>query len=220
MGNERASDDELWARRLAFYGLDPSDAPDGKIVAHEGECIRLDHAEGHDRPEARVKQVPVRSIRDLKRLIGTPDQVVRDHGCHCPELPRESVPIAFESIHDLDAEQQRALQVAADAFLYGDSVRVSHFEGVLDHAYRLDRRAAIAVLLVPDLIVERNATVMLGGNINVALFRRIYIKRGGRLRITKRLKIDCVSIEGESFIKAGVFDRIDASQMLHGAGHG
>ncbi len=205
---DATSDDAVYAARAAFYGLDVKDAPKEPLLVDEGECIRLTpKANGSGRFDDRLRQIPVQSVRDLKRLIGTPDEVVRSHGCRCVDVPGESVPPNFKSLADLDGEQHRALYAASHAYLYGDSARVSHFEAALDVAYASDKRRFIGVLFLNDLIVERNSTVMLGGSANVALFRRIVIKRNGKLRLEKTIKIDCVSIEGEGLLSAQVFPR-------------
>lgn len=158
-----------------------------------------------------MRQIAVHNVRDLKRLVGIPDDVIRSHGCHCADMPRESVPPTFKSLQELDAEQHRALYDASRAYLQGDSARVAHLEPALNRAFELDKRRFIGVLFLQDLIVERNATVTLGGGVNVALFRHITIKRNGRLRLEKSLKIDCVSIQGEGFFSSQVFTRVDES---------
>jgi hypothetical protein len=200
--------DGLWAARAAFYGLSPEVAPREPTIIADGECIRLTPSfKGGGRFDDRLQRVPVHSVRDLKRLIGTPDEVIRLHGCGCDDLPAESVPVNFKSLDELDAEQHKALYTASRAFLHGDSTRVAHFESPLNRAFELDQRRFVGVLWLQDLIVERNATVTLGGAANVALFRRIIIKRNGRLRLERSIKIDCVSIEGEGFLNSKIFPR-------------
>ena len=85
-----SGDDAVWAKRIAFYGLSPKDAAREPVIVNEGECIDLGPTrDGRSRFGERVKRIPVQSIRDLKRLIGTPDEVVRSHGCGCEDLPGE-----------------------------------------------------------------------------------------------------------------------------------
>lgn len=214
MSNSKAESEDvndyeaLWSARAAFYGLSSEDAPRKPLAVAEGECIRLTPSfKGGGRFDDLLHRVPVQSVRELKRLIGTPDEVIRLHGCGCNDLPAESVPVNFGTLDELDPEQHKALYNASRAYLHGDSARVAHFEAALDRAFELDRRRFIGVLWLQDLIVERNATVTLGGAANVALFRRIIIKRNGRLRLDRSIKIDCVSIEGEGFLNAQVFSR-------------
>jgi hypothetical protein len=192
--------------RLKVYGLTPNQVQLENLALGEGECIHLT-LRGDSRFAKAAQRIPVKTVGDLKRLIGVPDSVVQQH-CSCrfgAELA-ESVPAGFKSPNDLTPTQLETLRLAAKEFIYGNSQSVSHYEPALNLAISLVARSIISILLFQDIIVERNATLTLDASIDVIFANKILIKLGGKIRaLGSFVKYDCSSAQGEElpFIHLG-----------------
>jgi hypothetical protein len=186
--------------RLKPYGLTSNEVHLDDFVLGEGECIRLT-LRGDSRFAKIAKRVTVRTIHDLKRMIGVPDSVVQQ-SCHCrfEQDLTESVPAGFKSLNDLSYAQKTTLVSAAKEYIHGNSRAVAHYEPALNTAIGLANRSIISIVLFRDIIVERNATLTLDSSVDVIFANRILVKLGGKIRaLGTFVKYDCTSVQGEEY---------------------
>lgn len=202
--------------RLKVYGLSPGQVQLENMTIGEGECFHLT-LRGDSRFAKSAVRIPVKTVGDLKRLIGVPDSVVQKQ-CHCrfeSELT-ETVPPGFKSLTDLSPAQHATLQLAANEYIYGNSLSVSHYESALNQAISLANRSVISIVLFQDIIVERNATLTLDASVDVIFANKILIKLGGKIRaLGSYVKYDCSSVEGEERPYIHLGGVISASPALH-----
>jgi hypothetical protein len=105
-------DDEK--QRLAVYGL-ATLGRRSNLTVNEGESINVTlRGGGAERYERSARYLPVKTVDDLKRMIGVPEEVARQR-CRCPEELSASFPPGFETIEDMSPWQRDLLRAAADA---------------------------------------------------------------------------------------------------------
>jgi hypothetical protein len=183
------------AARLAVYDL--AEVHRANLTLDEGERLNLTlRGAGKGRYKEAARFLPVASVTDLKRFIGVPDAVMR-HRCRCPEGLSEAFPPGFERIEDLSPTQRDVLRAATDAYVHGDSETVAHYVPAIDKALTLVGRAKVSIVLFADIVVERDAVLTVAPSIDVLFANKVRIKQGGRIRFRSRLKIDCLSIQGD-----------------------
>ncbi len=181
--------------KLYVYGITKPRRED--LTVSEGERTEITvRGSGAKRWEHLAHRVPIQTVDDLKRVIGIPDQVARDH-CRCPEGLVEAFPPGFDKISDLSSNQRDQLRAATDAYVHGNSALVAHYAPTINRALSMVDKSRVVVVLFQDIIVERNAVLTVSPSLDVLFANKVMIKLGGRIRFTSRLKIDCSSIEGE-----------------------
>jgi hypothetical protein len=190
--------------RLKLYGLSHLE----DLVLGEGESIRVS-LRGESRFAKAAHRIRLKSIKDLKRLIGVPDAVVQQHcGCRFEANLSETVPPGFKSVNSLTPDQLQTLRAAAYEYIHGNSQSVQQYEPALNQAIFALNRSLVSIVLFQDIIVDRNATLILDSSVDVIFARKIIIKLGGKIRaLGSFVKYDCSSVQGEELpyvIPAGV----------------
>ena len=210
--------------RLKVYGLSPDQVQLENLTLGEGECFHLTQR-ADSRFGKAARQVPFKTVADLKSLIGVPDSVVQQY-CRCrfePDLS-ETVPPGFKSINETTPAQRETLRLAAKEYVHGNSESVIHYESALNQGVSIVNRSFITIFLFQDIIVERNATLTLDASVNVVFANKILVKLGGKIRaLAPYVKYDCISAQGEElpYIHfAGVLTSVQAgglskSTILH-----
>jgi hypothetical protein len=186
--------------RLKFYGLSPDRVHLEDLALGEGESIRVS-LRGDSRFAKSAHRIRVNSITDLKRLIGVPDAVVRQQcACRFGADLSETVPPGFKTVNELTPEQIQTLGAAAHEYIHGNSEPVRHYESALNQAISSLKRSAVSLALFQDILVERNATLILDSSVDVIFARHITIKLGGKIRaLGSFVKYDCSSVQGEEW---------------------
>ncbi len=188
---ESDRDDE--ERRARVYGLQPADLFEHSLVIGPGKHVRLSGEGGESDRKAFVRLVP-KSLDDVKRWIGVPDELGAKRVCGC-DLPSgiQGVASAAE-FRELGTTMRRTAHTLAYEYVHGDSRRVAAYKPVIDHI--LDRAVITGVFLRQDIDIHKGAVLEVGSNIKILFARHIRIWKGGQLKITGGTKIDCVSITG------------------------
>ncbi len=203
--------------RLKAYALSVNQVQLDNLVLGEGECIHLT-LRGDSRFAKAARRIPVKTVADLKWLIGVPDSVVQQQ-CHCrfePELT-ETVPASFKSLNDLTDAQRTTLGLAAKEYIHGNSRSVAHYEPALNQGLSLVNRSVISIVLFQDIIVERNATLTLDASIDVIFANKILVKLGGKIRaLGSYVKYDCNSVQGEElpYVHLGGLTAVQAAGAM------
>lgn len=200
--NEEADrgDDES---RLAVYGLAPSDVLDDPLVIGPCKHVRLS-GYGDKMDHRGLVRLKPKSLDDVKRWIGVPDEVGAKRACGC-EMPSAirggGSPAEFRK---LDVAMRRTMYDLAYEYVHGDSRRVAAYK---PHLNVIVNRAVITgVFFRQDIDIYNGAVLEVGADIKILFARHIRIWVGGLLRITGDAKIDCVSITGEVTGKFVAFD--------------
>jgi hypothetical protein len=186
-----SASNETEMKRAAVYGLEPTQLFDHPLDIPPYARMRLAAAERA--PAALVRLVP-KTIDDVKRWIGVPDELGAKRACGC-KLP-SAVPSAGSAadIAALPGSMRRALYELAYQYVYGDSRPVAAFKPVLN--YFVDQSWINLFAIRQDINIYDHAVLTVGANIKVLYARNIYIWEGGLLKVTDDAKIDCVSIIG------------------------
>jgi len=189
-------------KRAAVYGLGVKDLHDVPLIIPPGKHVRLEPERGAGEPG--YARLEPKSIDDVKRWIGVPDEIgAKRCGCHMlpPEVP--GVASAGE-LRKLDTTTQRAIRDIANEYVNGDSRRVLAYKPLLAHL--IDRAYIVGVFLRQDIDIYNGSVLEIGKSVKILFARHIRIWRGGLLKISGNAKIDCVSINGDI---TGVFQAID-----------
>jgi hypothetical protein len=198
------TDDE----RLKAYCLPKEHAKPTDLVVSEGERIRISAREP-GRFSGNTHAIPVKSVNELKRMIGIPDSVAQSHSkCAILEGLSETIPGTFRNLSDLSSSQREVLRRASDAYIHGLSTAVSVYSPAIDKAIALSPAAIIGIVTFADITVERGGVLLVDPSVSVLYANKILIKLGGRIRALGRLKIDCSSMQGEEpFVNRAVGTR-------------
>ena len=192
-------------RRAAVYGLKPDQLFDHTLIVPANQHMRLS-GERVKEDHPALRRLHPKSIDDVKRWIGVPDELGARRACSC-KLPA-AVPGA-ESASDLRRGDPKALRAAyevAHEYVHGDSRRVAAYKPFLDKL--VDRSWISIILLRPDIDIYNGAVLEVGSDIKVLFARHIRIWKGGLLKIRGDVKIDCVSITGNYH---GIVQAFDAA---------
>jgi hypothetical protein len=186
------SDDD----RAKIYGFAEADLYLTNLVIGEEECVRLSGRE--DSPHSKsVRRIPVKSVADLKQMIGVPDAVALARCRRCPEGLTELPAPTFNTKADLTPGQIQILRTAAEEYIHGNSALVSQFQPVIDSVIKLISNAYINLIFYQDITVERNAVLTIDPSISVLYANTVLIKRGGSIRVLGRIKMDFSTLKGE-----------------------
>jgi hypothetical protein len=179
--------------RLAPYGLESKEIFDHPLTIPPNTQMLLSAERVKEAHPALVRLEP-KTIDDVKKWIGVPDEVGAKRACCC-KLPASIPGVGSASeIRQLDPNARRALQDIADEYVNGDSRRVTAYKPVLN--YLVDRSWVNIFLIRQDIDIHNGAVLTVGANIKVLWARNIRIWKGGLLKIKGKAKIDCVSITG------------------------
>jgi hypothetical protein len=199
------SNDDREAKRAGVYGLNLTDLLGGSVVVAPGTYARLSSVESKSRGPGLVRLTP-NSLDDVKRWIGVPDELGAKR-CSCATVPAEIPAIAnADDFRKLDHNSRLAVHDLAYEYVHGDSRRLAAYKPWLDH---LVADAAIhGVFFREDIDIHRGAVLEIGKDLKVLFARNIRIWRGGLLKITGPVKIDCVSIVGNLLDISQVFSAL------------
>jgi hypothetical protein len=182
--------DDGFEERLKPYGLAPEDVFQEDLIAPPNQVLHLSSDRGQTEAQGIVTLQP-RSIDDVKRWIGVPDEVARRR------RPREE-PAAISlvggpsEIRNLRQPQLRGLYQAGEAYVHGDSSAVASYKGSLDQLV-VDARI-IGVFVRQDVNVY--GVLELGDDVKLLWARNVRIWPSGSIRLLGNSKIDCLAIEG------------------------
>jgi hypothetical protein len=189
------SDDD----RAKVYGFAEADLHLTNLVLGEEECARLSGRE--DSPHRKsAHRIPVKSVADLKRMIGVPDAVAQAQCRRCPEGLSELPAPTFNTKAHLTPGQIQVLRLAAEEYVHGNSALVSQFAPVIDSVIGLVSNANIIGFFYQDITVERNAVLTIDPSVSVLYANTVLIKRGGSIRVLGRVKLDFSTLKGEPVI--------------------
>jgi hypothetical protein len=182
------------ADRLAVYGLQSKQPFDQPLTIPPDTRMRLS-AERVKEDHPALARLQPKTIDDVKKWIGVPDELGAKRACGC-KLPAALPGVgSARELRQLDPNVLRALHEVADEYVHGDSRRVAAFKPILD--YLVDRSWINIILLRPDIDIYGGAVLTVASNIKVLWAGNIRIWRGGLLKITGNTKIDCLSITGD-----------------------
>ena len=185
--------------RAKIYGLAESDLHLTNLVLGEEECVRLVGRE--DSPHGKsAHRIPVKSVADLKRMIGLPDAVAQARCRRCPEGLAELPAPTFNTKADLTPGQIGVLRLAAEEYVHGNSAIVSQFAPGIDRVIGLISNANIIGFFYQDITVERNAVLTIDPSVSVLYANTVLIKRGGSIRVLGQIKMDFSTLKGETQI--------------------
>ncbi len=198
--------------RLKRYGLEASEDVGDALVVEEGEHIRL-FADGRDDPgPGRIRLEP-KSMDDVKRWIGVPDELGARRSGKC-RLPAEIPGLESSSdLRKLDPSSRLNLQDLAHEFVHGDSRPLKSYEPLLMKL--LDRSWIVGWYFRKDIDIYPGAVLEVGGGTKVLFARHIRIWTGGTLKVTGDATIDCVSIRGNYMeVVAQPLDALDITAKI------
>ncbi|MDN3055401.1 hypothetical protein PH213_12800 [Streptomyces sp. SRF1] len=114
-------------------------------------------------------------LNQYKQWIGRPDDECADVPL---ELPEPWTAGTGRDCRDLTAAEQRALEIAGNAYLFGDSRRVTEYRPVLE-SYRAPFMAS--VYAARRVHILPGATLVVDGQPAILLFEDVVLHDGGRL---------------------------------------
>jgi hypothetical protein len=197
---------DVEADRLAVYGLESKQLFDHPLTIPPDTRMRLSPERVKEDHPALIRLQP-KTIDDVKKWIGVPDQLGAKRACGC-KLPAAIPGVgSARELRQLDPNVLRSLHDVANEYVHGDSRRVSVFKPILDHL--VDRSWINIILIRPDIDIYGGAVLTVDASVKVLWARNIRIWRGGLLRITGDTKIDCVSITGDH--TAGIIQLVDTA---------
>lgn len=200
--------------RLKTYGLSKEHVKLTDLVVAEGERTRISAREP-GRFSGYVHRIPMKSVNDLKRMIGIPDSIAHAHGIRATlEGLSETLPGTFRNLSDLSSSQREVLRRASDAYIHGLSTVVDVYSAAINNAIALSPAAIIGVITFGDITVERGGVLFVDPSISVLFANKVLIKLGGRIRVLGRLKIDCSSIQGEELFYGGRVGRVIETRRI------
>lgn len=187
------ADDSVDKKRLAPYGISlDSVLPEGLSVP-PGKKLRLSTERGKRTDTGYVYLSP-KSIDDVKRWIGVPDELAAHGGCRFTGLPGISIVKEPHDLRKLKPAEMRGLRDLGLAYVHGDSRLVAWSRSLLDGL--VTEASIVGVFVRHDIDIYPGAVLEIGGGIRLLWARDIRIWHGGTLRIEGDTRIDCVNILG------------------------
>ncbi len=210
-------DDE---RRLAVYGLKPSDILDDPLVIGPCKHVLLS-GDGDKTDHPGLVRLSPKNLDDVKRWIGVPDEVGAKRACGC-ELPSAIPGVGSRAeFRKMDVAMRRSMYLLAYEYVHGDSRRVAAYKPTLD--FIVDRAVITGIFIRQDIDIHDGAVLEIGTGITILYARHIRIWVGGLLKLTGGATIDCVSITGDVTGNVGgiqdalpAFARVLNVEMDHG----
>lgn len=180
LGQIEAGGGRSFAQALAAYDLSPRDAQLPELVVRTGESLVLrQRLTAHPRSTAEVAT--------FKRWIGTDDATVEHWPPGAlPELPSRDWPSGRAVELDVLGEGEWAdVQRAARAYLFGHSKMVASYERVIERFYA---PFEADVFVLPRLVVEPGATLVVSGRPTALLVGELLLHEGGSIQLKTIVK--------------------------------
>ena len=173
-----AKESPTFAERLAVYGLGEPDGELSKLDVREGESVSLDYRKQRDDSDYRLLRTD--NIDDIKRWLGTPDEVFpHEEPIYGPPPPVARSKEAFEAI--------------AHEYIYGNSRSVSKYalalKSVMASFYK-EGVAIIPLFLYSVVTIGPGATLTVGSGSTVFFCDELHIHRTGVLEVVGTVKLD------------------------------
>lgn len=143
------------------------------------DCAHAAILDGTEQSDLKPHFRQTHSLEDFKDLIGIPNAYIRDGRAIAPP-PRELVfdPRFEDPAVELTAEEQRTVDLAAEAYLFGDSQLVSRFRKPIE--VRL-APFDVVVYAARKVVLRPTGSLTLSGPPAVLLTRDIEIKNGASI---------------------------------------
>lgn len=180
-------------KRLAPYGIGWNQVLPGGLSVPPRKRLVLSTDRAQCKDTGYVYLEP-KTMDDVKRWIGVPDEVAAKRVCPPPCPTMGSFVEGSSELRNLTTEQVRALHEVGRTFVYGDSRRVAAHRDTLS-ALLVDA-IIIGVFVRKDIDIYPSAELVIGADVKVLWARHIRIWNGGALRVMGDAKVDCVSITG------------------------
>ena len=190
-GRRSEDDDKGLHERLQPYGIGEDGVFPEDVVVPPGQMLELTSRRGASKEKGIVSLHP-KSIDDVKRWIGVPDEIARVRACP-PECPTAVATVERPSeLRNLGQAQLRGLYQLGEAYVHGDSALVAAYKNTLDQL--VTDAVIVGVFIRQDLDVY--GVLELGPDIKLLWARNVRIWPRGTIRCRGRTKFDCLSIEG------------------------
>jgi hypothetical protein len=190
----------ILSERLDYYGITSDRISQVDLIAVSGQTTQVS-ANTNRRSrvaEMIIRRIPIKSISQLKRLIGVPETIVIHLDGRRVMPAGETVPVSFTSLQSLSPTQLRLLQNASDEYLYGSATSVSVHEPALNKAIALVNPVLTAAIF-GDITVEAGAILEIDGSLDLILANRITVRQTGTIRILGgQIKFDCRKLQSEA----------------------
>ena len=183
--------------RLARYDLSPDDIDAQPLVLRRGANLTLDRRFPDDRAR---RALPVRNMDDLRRWLGSPDDVFTHErpkfgDLPDPEILKDVSPERTPS-SELSAPQRSALAAIAREYIHGNVAAVSGYQAVLDGYVTANlKEVGIYAFLFSDVVIGPGATLEIGGSSSVFFATRLRIHTTGTLSVVGSVKADIGAYE-------------------------
>jgi hypothetical protein len=179
-----------FAERLQVYGIDPQKTPPQSLRLRAGDRVALDAEKARDPRMFTINHA--RSISDLKRWIGSPDDA------HVHDMPIFG-PLPKLDPGGLEGRPQRAnadaLRHIAREYIFGNISAVAQFEGALNRFVAGSEIAHIPIFYFNDVLIDAGATLEIGRNSNVFTCDTLRIHRTGTLSVVGDVRADIGAYE-------------------------
>jgi hypothetical protein len=185
-------------QRLAPYGLAEAARDLQDLRIRPGESMVLDRRYSDDRV---YRELRARSIADIKRWLGSPDNVL-GHGQpkfgpspRAELLPREDA--QHLSSAELTADERTALSAVSREYIHGNSKAVSKYASVIDGYFLRNFAEGLLIPIFLFSVVEigAGATLEIGASSSVFFASTLRIHATGVLSVVGTVKADIGTYE-------------------------
>jgi len=181
------------AERLAVYGL--QEPPRGEVRnLRLRRRRRLDLSHRNPPAGVRLELARPRTLEDVKRMVGTPDDALRRPA---RPTPFDLRPVTRRNFSRLTREQRVAYQSAIQTFVYQHSATLTEDDlKIILALYELMLvEIVIPVYICEDIVVASGATLSVEAG-SVLFANNITVEAGGVIAAGNYCTIDCNSFTG------------------------
>jgi hypothetical protein len=174
-----------WKEKLAFYGMDENSINLEDLIVRSNQFVRI--KSGESLYESGVVKLRPKSIDDLKKWIGM-DKSIKLSVTHeyVRVVDNVGTPLVFDRKKLLGLNLNKLLR----AYLFDDPYKYVQIKDLLDRAANTHE---IGTIHYNDIRIEENGILEIDRDINLMNVNRLYIEKGGVIRILARVfKLDAL----------------------------